>query len=559
MRRSICELISAYIGEKRLIIIKNLLRAGIFICVGVIMFLLMQNIFIPRENRKETRILSSFYEEQKDTIDVIFAGTSHAEFGIYPMEIYENYGIVSFNISTPSQPLEVSYYSLKEAIKTQNIKVFVVDASSLLLGSAKGESVWRYLSDSMPFSLDKVQLAKDFVEITEVGNIYDKIFPLLRYHDRWKQLYTSDFTDLYRNKHIYSKSVTISSIIDSSDITTDEMNSVVNEMLERSNRVDTTFTGEEVHERQSDNVLYNVDISDYNLGILLKIKELCDQNNIDLLLIKVPAVNYPQYYNAAWTLQRSEAVRALCRENNIDFFDMVYDIDLGINWLEDSMDGGAHLNYKGAVKVSSILGKYLKEHYDFEEKHLSQWDKDLETYKRLKRVAELQTETDFVKYLNRIANEYCDKTVYIVASEDMSVGLSEEDVNALRNLGLKADYSSMYRDGYIAVIKDGHAQHETYSNQYVEYYDQLKNGTMAYLRSKGWYCGSDATIKINDNDYSMKERGLNIVVYDEELDMVWDSVCFDTSMESHTGYRNSGSTMYYLQQYENYLTEIENR
>lgn len=567
MRRSIFDVISAYIGEKRLLVIRNLLKAVIFVCSGFGIFLLTQNIFIPKwyfpdtviPDEKETRVLKGIYEEEKDTIDVIFAGTSHAEFGIYPMEIYGNYGITSFNVSTSVQPLEVSYYLLKEAIKTQNVKVFVVDVSSLLFGSTKDERIWRYFSDTMPFSFDKIEFAKDFTEVTGVGNIYDKIFPLLRYHDRWKQLYTRDFTDFYRNNHIYSKNASISSNIGSSSLTADEMNLVVNELAERSNRTDTTFVGEELYENRSDNLLYGVNVPEYNLGILLKIKELCEQNKIDMLLIKVPTVYYPQYYGSSWTIQRSEVVKALCQENNIDFFDMLYDIDSGINWFEDSKDGGIHLNYKGAVKISSILGQYLKEHYGLEEKHLDQWDKDLETYKKVKRVAELQTETDFVRYLNRVANDYCDKTVYIVASDDMSMGLSEEDVNALRNLGLKADYTSMYRDGYIAVINDGHAQYETYSNQYVEYRDQLKNGTTAYLCSKGWYCVSDASIIINDKDYSMKGRGLNIVVYNEQLDMVWDSVCFDTCAESHTGYRNPDNTLYYLQQYENYLIEVEDR
>ena len=414
MRRGICDVISAYIDEKRLLVIRNLLKAVIFVCVGFGMFLFLQNVFIPKwyfpdtviPYEAETRALTGIYEEEKDTIDVIFTGTSHSEFGIYPMEIYGNFGITSFNLSTSVQPLEVSYYSLKEAVKTQNIKVFALDVSSLLFGSTKDERIWRYYSDTMPFSFDKIEFAKEFTEVTGAGNIYDKIFPLLRYHDRWKQLYTRDFTDFYRNKHIYSKNAAISSNIGSSNITVDEMNFLVDELLDKSNRVNTIFAGEEVYESQSDNFLYSVNVPEYNLGILLKIKKLCDQNSIDLLLIKVPTVNYPQYYGSAWTLQRSETVKTLCKEYDIDFFDMVYDTDVGINWLEDSVDGGAHLNYKGAVKVSSLLGRYLKEHYDLEEKHLEQWDKDLETYKKVKRIAELQTETDFVRYLNRISNDY---------------------------------------------------------------------------------------------------------------------------------------------------------
>ena len=42
--------------------------------------------------------------------------------------------------------------------------------------------------------------------------------------------------------------------------------------------------------------------------------------------------------------------------------------EVPIDWMTDTFDGGDHLNYDGAKKVSAYLGKYLNETGLFEDK-----------------------------------------------------------------------------------------------------------------------------------------------------------------------------------------------
>ena len=48
---------------------------------------------------------AGFYQLPKDSIDVLFFGSSHAAAGFIPQELYNNYGITSYNLGCEQQNL----------------------------------------------------------------------------------------------------------------------------------------------------------------------------------------------------------------------------------------------------------------------------------------------------------------------------------------------------------------------------------------------------------------------------------------------------------------------
>lgn len=60
--------------------------------------------------------VNTFYRQKEETDDVVFAGTSHIIFGVSPMEMYKNSGIVSFNIGTSLQGMAETYVLTKKRL-----------------------------------------------------------------------------------------------------------------------------------------------------------------------------------------------------------------------------------------------------------------------------------------------------------------------------------------------------------------------------------------------------------------------------------------------------------
>lgn len=60
---------------------------------------------------------------------------------------------------------------------------------------------------------------------------------------------------------------------------------------------------------------------------------------------------------------------------------------------------------------------------------------------------------------------------------------------------------------------------------------------MYRIVSAGAQCGNDCSIQLNGREQAKRRRGLNIVVYNQELGSVVDSVCFDTYVAELTASR----------------------
>lgn len=543
----------------------NCIKAVCFLMIGILLFSAVQKVFMPKRapytKSYDAGKLAGFYNEKNDSIDVLICSTSHTSKSILPMELYEKYGIKSYNLSTSIQPIEATYYMLSEALKTQSPKLFIFDVSNLYFSSVEA-AYWWFVLDEMQLGKNKLELTREYKRSANGSDesTRELLLPLLRYHARWKELREVDFTGILSDKPYYGKGGQINSSVSAAGISVEEMNAVAEELLQSTEKINYVYDSEGVQEERKEHNLLNIDIPEKNIEWLEKIKSLCDENDIQLLAVKVPTVYLPQSYRSAWVEEKYLNSRALCEEYGITYYDFMYDTDVDIDWSKDTCDEGLHLNLRGAQKVSADLGEYLKEHYELPNEYNEAWDKELLSYQQVRKVAQLELERDFLAYINMLANEYKDKLILMSAAEDMSAGLSEEDISALRALGLRVDFPAAINKSYIAVIENGEVKYEALSNRQLGYQGVCdKSGTDYEIYSSGWYTGADTSIKVADKEYAYNHEGLNIVVYDIERDLVIDSVCFETNVENHTANRSNSKTNGLEEAFEKYMMETEYR
>lgn len=77
-----------------------------------------------------------------------------------------------------------------------------------------------------------------------------------------------------------------------------------------------------------------------------------------------------------------------------------------------------------------------------------------------------------------------------------------------------------------------------------------RGGGKIEIISSGYNTGSYSSIIIGGKEHSMNRTGLNIVVFDNDMHLVVDSVNFNTQYPGTTGYRDPGMTRSYLTQYK---------
>lgn len=68
-----------------------------------------------------------YYDYPKNSVDVVFLGSSHVYKGINPVVLWDDYGIRAMDMGTGSQPIWATYSYLQEVLKTQTPELVVLD------------------------------------------------------------------------------------------------------------------------------------------------------------------------------------------------------------------------------------------------------------------------------------------------------------------------------------------------------------------------------------------------------------------------------------------------
>ena len=515
--------------------IKNVIKSILFVLVFFILLyavdgLLAEKWWYPMFYESPAYQYRELYETDQSDLQAVFLGTSHMEMVVDPMQIYKEKGFVTFNMASSSQPMEGSYYALEELFRLSHPKYVFFDVSKLFTTS--GRASYRMIFENMQWGLPKLKSIKSWAMLADeeyrLQRLISAFFPIVEYHDRWDSLTEQDFINDVGKRHYYRKGrYTVSAVANSQNIAVDWMN----EIADRKYLVEIFNTaienGEETKEKGKLSKLYKPEIYTNDQELLMKMSELCRKHDAQLILVKIPSARPPQQYLGAWTKIKSGIVKEFAKKADLDFLDLMYDYDIGIEWEADTWDNGIHLNYIGSQKVTRFFEEYL-EKMGLNRIESKAYEDDIDIYDKVCSVAELQSVRDFNEYFQTIQNLQ-NVSVFISASDDMQRYLSEDDINIIKTLGIKINLEELeYNDALILVIDNGKPVYEAWSNGTIDYEGILSDGTIYQIVSSGYLAENKSQIIINMKDYSCNKRGINIVIYDHESGLVVDSCTFDT-------------------------------
>ena len=353
--------------KKRVLTIFNVVLG---IVLTLVAFRILSNLLVPVQvsNISTGEAWNSFYQEEADTVDVLYIGPSTIYYGISPTEIYDRIGITGYDLSSPKQKMIFSKYYLQEALKTQKPKLVVVENTLYLEPEFdKDEPFFRTAVDHVKLSPEKLLLAGHIIRNSDRQSFLSYVFPFMRFHDRWREVEFSRDTlrqafSPYSNNYLKGFA-TVGSIEDLSDRRPIYMTD--------SGGSDPSFSSD-------------------NLKLLEEMNDICVNNGATLLLVRMPMIQKPAKQDENFTFEQSRATAQICARLGIQYLDFNTEQiwnEIGFNLSED-FSSASHMNVIGSDKVCCFLAKYLKDHYEFfpehDEKLREKWDEAVvETRKAL--------------------------------------------------------------------------------------------------------------------------------------------------------------------------------
>ena len=322
----------------------RLVRFVGFLLVFCLMFSVANSI-VKRKSLKSawntTTKISGLRLEPKNSMDVMYFGSSHMYCSINPLVLFHETGITSYTYAVQNQPLWSSYYYMKE------------DAYPIALYNDKeysDESVTYPTTDELPFSKNKVDLIRASVPKEERKNHY---IEFLKYHGRWKELTEDDFNLHYKDKTDYLKGYVMLP-----DVNPQHFDMSVNEITKTQ------------------------DLSKKNREYLDKVVALSKEKNFKLVLMITP------YQMEANQKEVFNALQKYADEHGIDVLDYQKELpSLSLDLSEDFYDKG-HVNYRGAQKLTEAFGTYLVENTSLtdkrNDKQYENWLWDYQAYEKNK-------------------------------------------------------------------------------------------------------------------------------------------------------------------------------
>ena len=303
---------------------KRILIAVCAILLLSVLLGLLQALVAPKYRENPEGALTGEYYGQAGGHDVLFIGDCEVYESIVPAILWEEYGISSYVRGSGQQLAWQSYYILEDTLRYEKPQAVVFNVLSLKYGEPQSEAFNRMTLDGLKWSSSKVAAIR--ASMTEDENFLDYLFPLLRFHSRVTELTSDDVKYMFNAPPVSQSGYLMQTGI-------------------------VPMTKEQRAPRLLDETL-----PDTAMEYLEKMRVLCEENGVELILMKAPTNSWAYWWYDEW----EEQIVRYAEEKNVTYYNFIpLCEEIGIDWNRDTYDAGVHLNVYGAEKLSSYFGKLL--------------------------------------------------------------------------------------------------------------------------------------------------------------------------------------------------------
>lgn len=301
----------------------------------------------------ESDEIHAFYDEPQDSIDVLFMGSSPILRGVSPMIMWEQEGFTSYVRASALQAPSVTYGLLSESLEKQSPELVVLLCDNIFMDYdyVEREGDLRRALDGMKMSKHKFRIVSEVTEADDRQTLLSYMFPLFRYHERWKEINWAEAEPKPLMKHSFKKGNVYLrggeplaypvNFMEPSEVETPDFNENAKEYIEKSIC-------------------------------------LCKEKNIPVVMIHLPKMS--------WSFEQSMAMENFAKEMDVAYLDFDrHEIrnQLNLDTTVDYYDQG-HMNLLGSIKLSQWFGKYLDDTYDLpdhrQDEAYQRWHEDYQIF-----------------------------------------------------------------------------------------------------------------------------------------------------------------------------------
>ena len=168
---------------------KNVLRIvkilSLALAVALTLGVLQEYVLCRADHNRER--LKGFYDESKESLDVVILGASEVYSDFAPGYAYEYAGVTSYLFATQANSILNYKSQLQNILSRQNPDLIVIELNGAVYGDEEEvtkEANLRNYVDNVPLDGIKLGWIKDNVS----ENYFEYLFPIMKYHGTWQDL-----------------------------------------------------------------------------------------------------------------------------------------------------------------------------------------------------------------------------------------------------------------------------------------------------------------------------------------------------------------------------------